>query len=350
MARVAMIAPITHGYPPPGYGPWERVTHDLTESLVAKGHEVTLFATALSNTTADLVATAEAPLSEVPPAARRAVEERHIENAIEAIDGRQTDVVHSHLHVHVLQHADRLSPPVLTTLHGSAWDRAHHQQLRRHAHRPFVSLSDRERWFLPDLNYVATVPNGIRLEDFPAGDGDGGYLTFVGRLAPEKAPLWAIECARRSDRPLKIAGVIEDAHRGYAAKVLAQCNDGVEYLGPMGRSDLSNLLRGSTGLLMPLTWDEPFGLVVVEALASGTPVVAWRRGAMPEIVEEGVTGHLVDDIDEATLAVSKLDSISRDTCRLHAETRFSDSVMADRYAIVYDAIANPSLQASRSKG
>jgi glycosyltransferase involved in cell wall biosynthesis len=325
------------------------VTHDLTESLVAKGHEVTLFATALSRTSADLVVTAETPLSEVPPADRRAIEDQHIENAIEAIDQEHTDVVHSHLHVHVLQHADRLSPPVVTTLHGSAWDRAHHRQLRRHAHRPFVSLSDRERLFLPDLNYVATVPNGIRLDDFPAGDGAGGYLTFVGRLAPEKAPLWAIECARRSGRRLKIAGVIEEAHRDYAEKVLARCRDGIEYLGPLQRPDLSNLLMDSDGLLMPLTWDEPFGLVVVEALASGTPVVAWARGAMPEIVADGVTGYLVDDVEAATLAVSKLGSISRDICRVHAETRFSDSVMAQRYGVVYEAISSPSPQADHSR-
>lgn len=348
MARVAMIAPITHPYPPPGYGPWERVTHDLTERLVADGHEVTLFATSQTKTAARPVVTAETPLSAVAPSRRRAVEDRHIEAAVEVIGRGRFDVVHSHLHVHVLRHADRISPPIVTTLHGSAWDRAHHEQLLCHSDRPFVSLSDRERRFLPQLNYVATVPNGLRLDDFPVGGGEDGYLAFVGRLAPEKAPLWAIDCARHSGRPLKIAGVIEDAHRDYARAVLARCEDGVEYLGPLQRPELSHLLRNAGGLLMPLTWDEPFGLVVIEALASGTPVVAWRRGAMDEIVEHGVTGFLVDDIDAAVAAIPKLGSISRDACRTHAETRFSDSVMAQRYADVYEAIANPSQPATPS--
>jgi len=339
MVRVGMIAPITYPYPPRGYGPWERVTHDLTERLVSDGHEVTLFATAESRTSARLVVTADRPLSEVPGTRRRAEEDQHIERAIRTAAKGEFDVVHSHLHVHALGHADRLSQAMLTTLHGAAWDRAHHEQLRRHAHQPFVSLSDRERLFLPELNYVATIPNGIRTHDFPAGAGGGGYLAFVGRLAPEKAPLLAIECARRSGRPLKIAGVIEEAHRDYAETVLALCRDDIEYVGALERPALSRLMREAGGLLMPLTWDEPFGLVVVESLASGTPVIAWRRGAMPEIVEDGVTGFLVDDVDEAVVAVARLESISRQTCATQAATRFSDSVMAERYTRLYETIS-----------
>lgn len=343
MTSVAMIAPITHAYPPSGYGPWERVTHDLTERLVVDGHEVTLFAAADSETSARLVPTAHRPLSQVAPEHRRGAEDRHIERAIQISDAESFDVVHSHLHVHVLRHVDRLSRPLLTTLHGAAWDRAHHQTLNRHAHRPYVSLSDRERLFLPDLNYVATIPNGIRLEDFPEGAGGGGYLVFVGRLAPEKAPYLAVECARRSGLALKIAGVIEDAHRGFAETFISETGGGVEYVGALDRPELSWLMREAEGLLMPLTWDEPFGLVVIESLASGTPVIAWRRGAMPEIIDDGVTGFLVDDTDDAVGAVQRLDDISRRSCRLAAETRFSDAVMAERYAALYKELAvNPS--------
>lgn len=339
MARVAMIAPITYPYPPPGYGPWERVTHDLTERLVADGHDVTLFAAAGSKTSAELVATTDRPLSVIPAPRRRMVEDRHITRAIELADRGSFDVVHSHLHVHVLRFADQLSRPLLTTLHGAAWDQAHHTQLRRHASRPFVSLSDRERLFLPELNYVATIPNGIRLTDFPPGRGEEGHLVFVGRLAPEKAPDLAIETARRSGRPLKIAGVIEDAHHDYAMEILSRCGSGIEYVGALERAALSKLIRDSSGLLMPLTWDEPFGLVVVEALASGTPVIAWRRGAMPEIVDHGTTGYLVDDVDGAVGAVSSLTSISREECVRQAGQRFSDSVMAARYVQAYEAIS-----------
>jgi len=338
-----MIAPISHAYPPPGYGPWERVTHDLTERLVVEGHEVTLFAAANSETSARLVPTAERPLSEVAPEHRREIEDRHIERAIEISDAESVDVVHSHLHVHVLRHVDRLSKPLLTTLHGAAWDRAHHQMLMRHAHRPYVSLSDRERLFLPELNYVATIPNGIRLEDFPEGRGGGGYLAFVGRLAPEKAPQLAVETARRSGLALKIAGVIENAHRGFAETILSETGGEVEYVGALERPELSQLIREADGLVMPLTWDEPFGLVVIESLASGTPVVAWRRGAMPEIVDEGVTGFLVDDTEDAVAAVHRLQGISRRTCRMAAEKRFSDALMAERYAALYEQLSvNPS--------
>jgi glycosyltransferase involved in cell wall biosynthesis len=338
MARIGMLAPITHPCPPPGYGPWERVAHDLTERLVADGHEVTLFATADSETRASLVATVEAPLSSVPPSERRQIEDEHIATAMGIASDGRFDVVHSHLHVHALSYAERLPCPLLTTLHGAAWDAAHYDELRQYAYLPFVSLSDRERDFMPELNYVATIPNGIRMEDFPPGRGTGGYVAFVGRLAPEKAPHLAVEVARQTGLLLRMAGVIEDRYRGYAEGVLAEGAGIVDYLGSLDRPELSLLLRDAMALVMPLEWDEPFGLVVVEALASGTPVVAWRRGAMPEIVEEGVTGYLVGDVQDAVNALSKVSAISREVCAAQARRRFSDAVMAARYGEVYDLV------------
>ena len=343
MPRIGMIAPITHPYPPPGYGPWERVTHDLTESLVALGHDVTLFASAGSQTSADLVATASEPLEGIPAVLRREKEDRHISVALDRAVEADLDIVHSHLHVHVLRQSRRLGTrPLITTLHGAAWDKAHHQMLRRHHQRAFVSLSQAERAFLPELNYVATIPNGIAIEDFPPGDGSGGYLVFVGRLAPEKAPHLAVEVAHRSGHALLLAGVIEDQYRDYAHDVLTGAGSDVDYLGPLDRIELSSVLRVAKALVMPLLWDEPFGLVVVESLASGTPVVAWDRGAMSEIIDHGETGFLVAEVEEAVRAVGMVSDLSRQDCARRARERFSAKVMAERYAQVYRTLTTPS--------
>lgn len=337
--RVGMLAPIAHPYPPPGYGPWERVTHDLTETLVELGHDVTLFAPEGSVSTAGLHPTAVAPLSSQPEVDQRAIEDRHVETAMRAAADLGLDIVHSHLHVHALAFADLARCPVVTTLHGVAWNDDTHHALLEHSAKPFVSLSHSERRFLPELNYVATVPNGITTEDFPPGDSDDGYLAFVGRISPEKAPHLAVEVARRSGRHLLMAGVIEDRHRDYANRVLDSVGPGVDFLGPLARPELSLLLRNATATIMPLQWDEPFGLVVVESLASGAPVVAWRRGAMAEIVDEGVTGFLVENVTEAVHAVERIDSISRAECARVARARFDRRVMAESYANVYEMVA-----------
>ncbi|MGH3650901.1 MAG: glycosyltransferase family 4 protein [Acidimicrobiia bacterium] len=340
MVRIGMLAPITHGYPPNGYGPWERVTHDLTERLVLDGHDVTLFAAAGSETKANLIETVDAPLASTPWVDRRAAEDRHVDTAMTAARDGTFDVVHSHLHVHALPFADKIPCPLVTTLHGAAWAPAHHDLLRRHAGLPYVSLSDRERAFFPELNYVATIPNGIRVEEFPVGDGSGGYLAFVGRISPEKAPHLAIETARRTGRHLLIAGVIEDQHRRYARDCLRSTGETVDYLGPLDRPELSLLLRDAAALLMPLQWDEPFGLVVVESLASGTPVIAWGRGAMPEIIDDGVTGFIVDDVEGAVNALSKVEELSRADCARVARARFDDATMAAAYAEVYQRVVS----------
>lgn len=334
--RIGMIAPITHPYPPPGYGPWERVAHDLTEALVAAGHEVTLFAAGTAVTAAELVAT----VPDVHVAGSldpRLAETEHIAAAIEVAAGGGLDVVHSHLHVHVLPYTRLVGCPVVTTLHGAGWDRAHHRLLLRYAEQPFVSLSHAERAFLPELNYVATIPNGIRADDFPIGAGAGGYLAFVGRIAPEKAVEDAIAVAELVGRPLRIAGIIEPRHSNYFEGTIApRLRPGdIEYVGSLGRGEVARFVGDAAGLLMPLRWDEPFGLVVVESLATGTPVIAWRRGAMAEIVRPGVTGHLVDSVDEAVEAVSHLDDLDRTACRNDVLARFSDTAMAAGYEDVY---------------
>ena len=339
MIRIGMVAPISHSYPPSGYGPWERVAHDLTEQLVAMGHDVTLFAAAGSATSARLVETIIAPLDS-GSADPRLEEERHLSIAMEAARSGAFDVVHSHLHVHGLIFSRLISTPILTTLHGVAWDPATHPLLLQYAEMPFVSLSNSERGFLPELNYVATIPNGVRTQEIPVGGGGGGYLVFVGRMAPEKAPDLAIATARAAGLPLRLAGIVEDRHRDFfEAKVIAACSSDVEYLGPLSRNDLWRLLGDAHALVMPLRWNEPFGLVAVESLATGTPVVAWRMGALPEIIDDGVSGFLVGDVAEAVGSVELVGDLDRATCRTVAETRFSDSVMAYGYAEVYQRLS-----------
>lgn len=346
--RIGVIAPITHPVPPAGYGPWERVVSDLVEELVNLGHEVTLFAAAGSTTTARLVTTSPFPLSAAPPPGDggdlfdpgpdpRVWEHLHVAAAAEEAATGTFDVVHSHLHVHALGFARLLPCPLVSTLHGSAWNRAHHPALLAYREQPYVSLSDAERRFLPDLNYVATVPNGIRLDDFPPGEGEGGYLLFAGRMAPEKAPDLAIETALRSGRRLVLAGGREAKHETFfAARIAPHLAEGrIDHVGPVSRVELATLYREAAGLIMPLRWDEPFGLVVVESLASGTPVIAWNRGAMPELIDHGSTGFLVSSVEEAAEAVHGLDRIDRAACRAEARSRFGAATMATGYVAAY---------------
>lgn len=347
-----MIAPISHPFPPDGYGPWERVCHDLTDALVAQGHDVVLFAPSGSATTAKLSQTVPSSLDRADAGQSpdpRAWEELHIAMAVGQAVELDLDVVHSHLHVHALGFAPLLPMPLVTTLHGAAWNRSHHLSLRAFRDHPFVSLSESERMFLPELNYVATVGNGIRLDDFPPGPG-GDRLVFVGRMAPEKAPDLAIETARRSGRSLILAGGIEARDQDFFDDVVRPHigDEGIEYAGAVTRPEVARLVGESAGLLMPLRWDEPFGLVVIESLALGTPVIAWRRGAMPELIRDGSTGFLVDGVDGAAAVADRLAAIERGRCRREAEWRFGHLTMAEGYATAYRRALDQAISASTS--
>jgi glycosyltransferase involved in cell wall biosynthesis len=339
--RIAMLAPIAHRIPPVGYGPWEQIAANLTKGLVAHGHEVTLFGPAGSETEADLVATVPHPLDEwpenEPSPDHRIMEEMHVARMAEHATKGDFDVAHSHLHVHALGYARLLPIPLVTTLHGAAWNQAIHPALAHYKDLPFVSISHSEREFFPAIRYVATVYNGIDCKRFSLGKGAGGYLLFAGRLAPEKAPHMAIDVAQMAGLPLKLAGMVEDQHRDYFDTFVRPRLNGatVEYLGPINRSDLGSLYRGAVALVMPLCWEEPFGLVVAEALASGTPVIGWRRGALPELIRDGITGELVDDVRGAVDAVSRVVVFDRGECRRDAMARFSIEAMTRGYLAVY---------------
>ena len=354
--KIAMLAPISWPLPPTGYGPWERVAYNLTQELVRLGHDVTLFAAAGSRTNATLVATTPYALSIMPrplrdrprrlnpasgllegPPDPRIIEQVHIAQCMERAATGAFDVVHSHLHVHALPFARLIACPLVSTLHGAAWVAPTHDVFRRYRDLPYVSLSDAERQFLPDLNYVATVYNGIRLSDFPFHADKEDYLLFAGRLAPEKGPDKAIDVAHRSGRRLLIAGMIEPQYQDFFDTRVKPFVDGrsVEYLGLLSQAELAPLYRKAAGVLFLISWAEPFGLVAVEAQASGTPIIATRMGALPEIIVDGQTGFVVDSVDDAAHAATCLDQIQPAACRKNAESRFSAARMATGYVAAY---------------
>lgn len=361
MLSIAMLAPITRPLPPAGYGPWEQVAHNLTEALVRLGHDVTLFAAAGSRTSARLVETTPHALETWPSVERqadqrfdpatgflegppdaRAWEQLHVARCMEQARDGVFDVVHSHLHVHALVFGRLIPCPLVSTLHGAAWVRALHPVLRAYRDLPYVSLSGAERQLLPELNYVATVYNGVRLNDFPFEPVKDDDLLFAGRMAPEKGPAEAIAVARRSGRRLLLAGPIEPQHRVYFETEVKPHIDGsaVEYLGALSQRELGAIYRRAAAVLFMINWCEPCSMVGIEAQASGTPLIGTRCGYLPEIIQDGITGFLVDSVDSAVEAVGRLHSIDPAACRGNVETRFSVSAMARGYADVYQALVD----------
>lgn len=357
--RIGMLAPISWSMPPQGYGPWEQVAYNLSEELVRRRHEVTVFAAGGSKVSGKLIVTCPYPLDMWPEPEKsmpRALnhqtgflegppdgvlyEEMHIAECLKMAAAGAFDIVHNHLHAHTLQFADLVDTPIVTTLHGVAWNKANHPALLARKHYPFVSLSDKERHFLPVLNYVATVPNGIVVDDFPLVTDKEDYLLFAGRLAPEKGPAEAVELARRTGRKLVMAGMIEGQYQDYYEEKIAPFVDGkqIRYEGLMTQKELAPLYQKAAAVLFLLKWDEPFGLVAAEAQATGTAILAFPRGSMPEIVQDGKTGFLVENMEQACRAVEKLSNIDPVMCRKNAEENFSATVMTDKYEAVYHSL------------
>ncbi len=360
--KIAILAPVSWPVPPDSYGPWEQVCANLCEGLVGMGHQVTLFAAAGSRTSARLVVTVPHPFSLWPaeqlgmeqqldpvsgllvgPPDFRALEQNHIATCMEWVRDGDFDVIHSHLHVHAIVFSRLVDCPLVTTLHGSAWVRSMHEILDRYKDAPFVSISDAERKFKPDLNYVATVYNGIDLNRYELGDRKEDYLLFSGRFAPEKGAGDAVQIALRAGMALKMAGLIEPRYQEYYDQQIKPHVDGknVEYVGLLSQEELVPLYQRARALLCPIHWAEPFGLVGVEAMACGTPMLGAAKGALPEIIEEGRTGFLFESIDQAVEQVGRVSDLAPADCRRSVEARFSASVMAAGYEAVYRGLIPP---------
>jgi len=336
--RIAQIAPLSESVPPKLYGGTERIVSYLTEELVRQGHEVALFASGDSSTEAELIACA-------PRALRLAkVREPLPYQVLQLEKIRQRagdfDILHfhtDHLHFPLVRHLGRAA---VTTMHGRLDLPDYRALFAEFSEMALVSVSDDQRKPLP-ARWVATVPHGLPPNLYSYSDGAGGYLAFLGRICPEKRPDRAIEIARRAGVELKIAAKIDKVDQAYYAEVIRPLlrNPLVEYIGEINENQKQAFLGDAMALLFPIDWPEPFGLVQIEAMACGTPVIAWRSGSVPEVVRHGVTGFIVEGIDEAVAAVDKVRSLSRKAVRSGFDERFSIERTARDYVRVYESLA-----------
>ncbi|MDA9465179.1 glycosyltransferase family 4 protein [Bradyrhizobium sp. CCBAU 53415] len=330
--RIAQLAPLAESVPPKLYGGTERVIAWLVDELVDRGHDVTLFASGDSSTKAKLHA--------VWPRALRLGRKGVDPNAacallIEAIGerARDFDVIHSHVDWLPLPVLGRTGVPFLTTMHGRLDLPGLPDVIGTFPKAPFVSISDNQRRPLPDANWIATIPHGLPKDLFRPSYEAGSYLAFLGRLTAEKGPEAAIRIARAVQMPLRIAAKIPRAETAYFKKKLEPEIDGetVQLIGEVNELRKQPFLAGASALLFPIDWPEPFGLVMIEAMACGTPVIAYRSGSVPEVVEDGVTGFIVDGEQEAIEAVEKVIRLDRRRVRARFEERFVASRMAKEY-------------------
>lgn len=332
--KIAMLAPIAWRTPPRHYGPWELVTSLLTEALVARGVDVTLFATCDSLTTGRLDGVVPAPYSEDPAIDAKVWEHRHLAHVFAQAD--HFDIIHNQADFPAHAFAPFVDTPMVTTIHGFSSDRIlpMYEPFQDRVH--FVAISDADRH--PALRYAATIHHGIPIVDFtfdPQGSDD---LLFFGRIHPDKGPKEAIEAARATGRRLDMYGIVQDA--GYHDREIAPQIDGdqIRYHGAVGGDTRITALGGSRALLHLINFDEPFGLSVIEAMACGTPVIATRRGSMPELIDDGVTGFLVDTPQDALNAIDRAADLDRGRIRQSVVGRFSVERMADDYIALYRAI------------
>ena len=337
--RIAQIAPLFEPVPPRGYGGSERVVSWLTEELVALGHDVTLFASGDSETAARLVP--------VRPFAERFARNFEKNNAPYArmleLVLRQADafdVLHFHIDFHPLSLFSRQPTPFLTTLHGRLDQDWVPGIYGLFPEANLVSISNAQRLPMPGLNWVATVHHGAPTNLLRPQAGEGGYFAFLGRVSREKGIADAIRIAQSAGVKLKVAAKIGEEDLPYYHEVVAPllAGEGVEYLGEITDADKPAFLSGARVLLFPIAWPEPFGLAMIEAMACGCPVVAFRHGSVPEVVEEGVTGFVVDDVGQAVAACARLDRLDRAAVRARFEQRWSARRMAEDYLAVYQRL------------
>jgi glycosyltransferase involved in cell wall biosynthesis len=339
--RIAQVAPLFESVPPTMYGGTERVVSNLTEELVRQGHEVTLFASGDSETSARLVAGSPRALWREPgcrdslPHHVRLVE-------LVAREADRFDVIHFHLDYVHFPALDRLPCPTVTTLHGRLYPPDEAALFDVYFQAPLVSISDAQRLPVPRANWQATVYHGMPLNVHTFREGPGSYLAFLGRVSPEKGLDKAVEIARQARMPLRVAAKIYPEERAYYEKViepLFRASPWVEFVGEVGGAAKDALLGGARALLFPIDWAEPFGLVMIESMACGTPVVALRRGSVPEVMTDGVTGFVVDDVDAAVEAVGATAALDRRACRRTFVERFGVARMASNYLAVYRRLA-----------
>ncbi len=335
--RIAQVAPLVESVPPQLYGGTERVVSFLTEALVAAGHEVTLFASGDSKTSARLVPVVPRALrldpDEADPLMAHVLENEEVFEA-----AGEFDVVHFHVDYLHYPLARRVPITMLTTLHG----RLDLPGLRRFygmfPEMPVVSISDSQRTPLPGANWIGTVYNGEPDDLLHFHPRAGDYLAFLGRISPEKQPDQAIAIAKQAGLPLRIAAKVDPVDQEYFDQKIKPLLDHplIDWVGEVGDEDKEAFLGNAAALLFPIGWPEPFGLVMIEALACGTPTIAYRRGSVPEILVDGETGFICEGIEDAVQAVGRIPEISRERCRQEFDARFTARRMAEEYVTLYE--------------
>jgi glycosyltransferase involved in cell wall biosynthesis len=332
--KIAMLSPIAWRTPPRQYGPWENVVSLLTEGLVGRGIDVTLFATTDSKTRGRLVGVCPKGYEEDKEILPKVWECLHISEVFER--GEQFDLIHNHFDYLPLTYTGMTTTPTVTTIHGFSSPKILPVYKKYNKKTFYVAISEADK--CPELEYIATIHHGIDLHQFTFRPDHGKYLLFFGRIHPDKGTRECIEVARRTGMKLIIAGIIQD--QGYFDLQVKPHldDDSIIYVGSVGPKKRDKLLGGAYALLHPINFNEPFGLSVVEAMACGTPVIAFDRGSMPEIIDNGTTGFLVHNLDEMAEAVIKVKQIDRFQCRKLIKERFSVDRMVQDYVGVYEKI------------
>ncbi len=336
--KIAQVAPLWERVPPPTYGGIELVVSLLTDELVRRGHDVTLFASGDSQTLAHLEAVTPRAVRLDPDVTERAVYEILPASYVYQM-AAEFDIIHSHVGVWALSSASLVSTPTVHTLHGR-FTSDNSKIFSLHPTQPYISISNAQRQL--NLNYINTVYNGIDIEAYPflPQPQEPPYLLFLGRFSPEKGPQHAIAIAKETGWRLKMAGKVDIVDTEFFEKEIAPQIDGqqIEFLGEVNHLQKAELLGNATITLFPITWPEPFGLVMIESMATGTPVIAMNNGSVPEVIVHGETGFVCQNYEEMAAMIPKAVKLNRQTCREHVENKFSVTQMVNGYEAVYETI------------
>ncbi|MBD1393091.1 glycosyltransferase family 4 protein [Mucilaginibacter glaciei] len=331
--KAAILAPVAWRTPPRHYGPWEQVASNIAEGLIKLGVDVTLFATGDSITAGTLQSVCATGYEEDRTQDAKVLECLHISNLME--QAHDFDIIHNNFDFLPLTYTGLIKTPVITTIHGFSSPRIIPVYKKYNSRGHYVSISNADR--SPELDYLATVYNGLDTKDFKFTEKPNDYLVYFGRIHPHKGASEAIEIAKKSNRRLMIAGIIQDENY-WKEKVEPQLNDQIQYVGQAGPDKRNDLLGHAAALLHPISFDEPFGMSVAESMLCGTPVIAFNRGSMPELIKHEETGFLVKTVDEAVAAIDQLGSINRNDCFDWASSQFSREKMANDYFELYKKI------------
>ncbi|WEA03421.1 glycosyltransferase family 4 protein [Mucilaginibacter sp. SJ] len=331
--KVAVLAPVAWRTPPRHYGPWEQIASNITEGIIKMGAEATLFATGDSITAGKLDAICDTGYEEDRTQDAKVLECLHISNLMEKAD--QFDIIHNNFDFLPLTYSGLIKTPLITTIHGFSSSKIIPVYKKYNSRGHYVSISNADR--SPELDYLATVYNGVDTRDFQFYEQPDDYLLYFGRIHPDKGTAEAIDIARKSKRKLLIAGIVQDT-KYFKEKIEPLLCADVEYVGHAGPDKRQELLGRAYALLHPISFDEPFGLSVAEAMLCGTPVIAFNRGSMPELIKNAQTGFLVNTVDEAAEAVDWLDQISRADCYDWANSQFSSDKMVKDYWELYNRV------------